>query len=83
MDLLFNFRTSFYNDEQDEIIGNNEMFFYYLKRPFFILDVFSTLPFDMISESGNTSAMAILKFLKLIRLLRLTRILSKVKNEGI
>lgn len=60
------------------------MFFNYAKSPYFVMDILSTLPFDMIQgEDGNSSAMAILKFLKLIRLLRLTRIMSKIKNEGI
>lgn len=48
-DLFFNFRTSYYNDEQDEIIGDKEMFLNYLRSPFFVLDVVSTLPFDLIT----------------------------------
>lgn len=64
------------------------MFFNYVKSPYFILDLISTIPFDLIDSSNSngkssSSTIAFLKFLKLIRLLRLLRIISKVKSESL
>lgn len=50
MDLFISFKTSFYNHDYDEVIGDKEMFYHYLKSPYFILDFLSTIPFDLIES---------------------------------
>ena len=45
-DFFLSFRTTFYNNEQDEIVDSKLMFLNYLKSPFFFLDLISTIPFD-------------------------------------
>lgn len=60
-DLIISFRTTFYNDEQDEIVGNKEIFYNYIRSPFFIMDVLSTIPFDLFDsqDQGKSSTSSI------------------------
>ncbi|DAZ96285.1 TPA: hypothetical protein N0F65_008318 [Lagenidium giganteum] len=95
VDIVFNFRTAFYNDEKILIYDKRAIMWRYLKG-WFVLDVLSTIPFDEIAGwiamatagSSNVSFVPtkllrlarIARLLKLVRLIKLSRIFGRIRE---
>jgi len=45
-DIGINLRTTFYNEEFEEIVQYKEVAMYYIKSPYFYLDLVTAFPFD-------------------------------------
>jgi len=52
LDIIFSFRTSFLNEQGDEIIKGRSCAWNYAKNPFFMIDLISTIPFDELADAG-------------------------------
>lgn len=76
-DIIVNFRTAFFNKNRELIALPKAIASHYLKG-FFVLDVASTIPVELISELflSDTASVGALRSAKLLRVLRLARLLK-------
>lgn len=84
MDIILNFRTTYMNEDRDEIIKPTKIAAHYLKSPYFAIDVLSTIPFDLFhfGELNSGSVVTYIKLLKILRLLRLGKVLEKIHSNN-
>ena len=78
---MLNFRTTFFDEENDEITDDKIIFFHYLKSTSFIIDFVSAIPIGEIYQANNKKLTRIFSVIKIVRLARLGRILKLLKNE--
>ncbi len=66
LDILVNLRTTYYNDNNEEIIDQKMIAYNYVKSIQFLFDVLSTLPISEISGafSDNKSSAKVVKWFK-------------------
>eukprot|EP00325_Prymnesiales_sp_UTEX-LB-985_P002743 CAMPEP_0174702914 /NCGR_PEP_ID=MMETSP1094-20130205/7044_1 /TAXON_ID=156173 /ORGANISM="Chrysochromulina brevifilum, Strain UTEX LB 985" /LENGTH=637 /DNA_ID=CAMNT_0015900769 /DNA_START=52 /DNA_END=1965 /DNA_ORIENTATION=+ len=79
-DIVINFRTVYYNEDQEMVLDVKMIKRRYLKG-WFALDLFASLPYDVIGYIAGADASAnlgALGLLKLPRLLRLAKLLKKL-----
>lgn len=81
LDILLTFRTTFFNEENDEIIDAKIIFFHYLKSTNFLIDFVSAIPIGEIYQANDTKLTRIFSIIKIVRLARLGRLLKLLKNE--
>lgn len=75
IDIIIAFNTSYYDVEGEEIRKHSKIAEHYLKGAF-LIDLVSTIPFDLITASLKITAI-----LKVIRIQRLTKIINKLSVE--
>jgi len=86
IDIFVNFRTTYINDDKEEVIDPKEICLKYVKSINFIIDVLSSIPIgDMID--GSKKELRLIGLVKIIRLLRLSKLFdllssSKLKLYG-
>lgn len=86
-DILLSMRTTYFDENNDEILDGVLLFKNYLKSKAFFIDLISAIPLSEITEYilQGTSQITYIKFinlLKFIRLLRLTRIFNYFQNDS-
>ena len=83
IDIILNFRTSFFDMESgEEILNKKEITKHYLKSGKFFIDLLSALPFDIllsICVQERLSSLKALGLLKMIRISRLNRFISYMR----
>lgn len=73
-DVIVNLRTTYIDENKDEIVSNKLIIIKYCKSVNFYIDVLGSIPFsDFFSDSN--SEIRLIKLLKILRLLRITRLL--------
>lgn len=84
LDIFINFRTTYYDQNNDEIVDGSLIFKHYFKSIRFLIDVFSALPISEIVSLmiDNLNYIKFINLLKFFRLIRLTRIYSYFHNES-
>jgi len=87
VDIIFSMRTTYYDENNDEILEGMLLFKNYIKSKAFLIDMISGVPWSEIIEYSlqNTSKITYIKFinlLKFIRLLRLSRIFFYFKDDS-
>lgn len=83
IDLLFNMRTTYFTEDNEEVINPRMVFFNYVQSLQFYIDLFSAIPITEMYEGGNLGLMRVLNLIKMVRLLRLQRLLRMLQNEGV
>ena len=86
-DIILSMRTTFYDENNDEILEGIELCKNYIKSKVFFIDLVSAIPLSEIIEYAlqGTSEVTYIKFVnlfKFIRLLRLNRIFHYFKNDS-
>lgn len=81
---MINLRTTYMNEEKDEIIAFPGIAYKYMKSPNFIIDLLSTIPFDLIhfGSSSSSQITSYFKLLKILRLLRLSKVIGKINSNN-
>ena len=83
IDILLNFRTSFFDmNSGEEILNKNEIMKHYIKSGKFFIDLLSAIPFDLlmgICLHEDVSELSALGLLKMIRISRLNRFISYMR----
>jgi len=77
IDILVNFRTTFYNKRGEEVFDPKTIAIQYLLSGRFLIDFLACVPFDIMikTEGDGLKAFGVLK---LVRISRLSQILQKV-----
>ena len=78
LDILFSFRTAYYDSKDTLQWGSCKIASHYL-RGGFALDIVSTVPFDFLLKAAITGNSALLRSTKLLRALRLIRLLRLMR----
>ena len=78
MDIGFAFNTSYYDVEGEEVRSRANIARHYMKG-MFIIDLLSSLPFDLLPLLGDK--LKLIALLKVIRITRLTRMVNKLSFE--
>lgn len=81
LDILISFRTTYFDDEQAEIVHWRLIMMNYVKSANFYVDMVSFFPFDLIESVNNKSVQVMFKVLKMIRLLRLGKLLKHLQSD--
>lgn len=80
VDIVLNFRTTYFNDETDEIISPSLITKKYIKSWNFLIDIISSLPIsEIVTSTGagkNIKWVMLTKSLRLLRINRLIRFLN-------
>lgn len=85
-DILLNFRTTYFNPRTGEEILDKHMIIRNYLFGQFIIDVFSTIPFDLINQAffmtdeQSVQKLQILSMMKIIRILRLSRLINYLNS---
>jgi Ion transport protein len=86
VDILLNFRTTYMNEQNEEIVSGKMIAKKYLKSLPFALDITSALPVSEITEFiqfENGNSFQVLLLFKVIRLLRMNRIVKYIKQDSL
>jgi hypothetical protein len=78
LDIVFAFFTA-YIDENDVLVTDRGKIVSGYMKGWFLVDLFSTLPFGLIMDGIGSGASALSKYPKLLRMLRLVRLLKLVR----
>lgn len=82
IDMILNFKTAYYNS-----YGNLERRYSYIARSYlktwFFLDLFSTIPFDMILSSYNFKGTVLMRLPRIIKMVRLARLMRLAKVQHV
>lgn len=83
MDMVFSFRTG-YMHKNGQVVMNPKRIMQSYLRSWFVVDFFSTVPFDFIIYKAFDVPKAQLRTIKLVRILRLARLakLAKLMSRG-
>ncbi|OAF72008.1 hypothetical protein A3Q56_00198 [Intoshia linei] len=79
LDIVLNFHTTFVGPSGEIISESHSIIKNYLKT-WFIVDLISSLPYDLFNFSINSSISSMFSALKVLRLLRLGRVLRKLDH---
>jgi len=82
LDIILNFISAYY-DHNSQLIYNFKDIIYNYFTGWFIIDLISIFPFDLISNSSNADYQKLVRLMRLPRLSRLTKIirLSRAGNN--
>lgn len=82
IDILLSCRTTYFNQDGDEILEGKKILKNYVTSSNFIVDILSAVP---IAEffSGNGSSIRLINLVKILRLLRLGRLLKLLQSDKI
>ena len=84
VDILFNFRTTYFTKEFDEIIHPKLLAIRYITSFAFLLDVVSAIPISNFIEKSDVSPnIKLLNLSKATRLLRLSRVLRYLRDDSL
>lgn len=83
VDIVLQFRTTYYTENKDEIIDAKLIFKNYVKKKEFWIDVLSSLPIDELYSGENDSIIRILTILKIVRLGRLNKLTEIIKGDNV
>lgn len=78
LDIYFNFRTGYVESEHFLVTDARAVAYRYIKG-FFLIDFFSTVPWDVVLSNEGLGIFQLVKLSKLMKLLRMARALKLVR----
>ena len=87
IDLIFSCRTTYFDENGDEILNSKRISVKYLKSVNFAMDFSSSLPITQIIQSlfddNNNKFVKFINLLKIVRLLRISRLMNYISEESL
>lgn len=83
LDIGITMRTTYFDEENDEIIDGKLILNHYIKSTNFYIDVISALPISEIYGGKDKNIVRLLSVIKILRLARLGRLIKLLKNEDV
>lgn len=84
VDILLNLRTSFYDEETDEIVSGVLIMQKYLKSWNFLIDISSSLPIsEIVTKTGAGKNIKWVMLTKSLRLLRVNRLIKYLSDNSL
>lgn len=82
LDVLVNFNLAFFDKDLGWVTRRGPICRYYL-RGFAIVDIVSTVPYDVIvsGETGSLRNLKVLRLIKLLRIVRSTRVIRRLADQ--
>ena len=71
-DIIFNLRTTYFNDNNEEVVDGKKCLMNYVSSGHFYIDIISAVPFR-IFFSSNVQNLQLIKAFKIIKILRMLR----------
>ena len=82
MDIVLSFITAYSLEDGSLEVDLNNIVIHYMFSPWFTIDLFSVIPFDLIFTGANVSVISIAKCIRIIRVARLVKIMNKFANAN-
>jgi Ion transport protein len=82
-DIILTFRTTYYDDDGNEILDPKLIRNSYFKSTVFWIDTVSAVPISELYDGENKNILRILSVIKMIRLMRIGRILKLLKSSDL
>ncbi len=86
LDIVVNIRTTYSNENNEEIIDSKMMRRHYMKSPMFLIDVITVIPIPeiiLIALIGSSQQWFVYSLVILIRMLRVFKLLIYLKNRNL
>jgi CRP-like cAMP-binding protein len=81
VDIFINFNTSYVDHETEMLVVRRRKIAMHYLQTWFLIDFFSTFPFDLILRSHSANTLAAVRLVRVVRLVRIVKLYQKLTQS--